>query len=174
MAKEFAELARSRTPMDLPSESPAKAEAPSRTCGRTGTHGRTAPFDTVEINPETKIGADQAPVDPRLTASLVPHAVDRDGGTSSQFAASLKAVNRRLTKPPSLNARFAIDVSRWLSTARTAVARAISSNWGARWSPRRCQCEIAARGRSLGLRAHWLAAPLAAPSPLSVIPAAGR
>lgn len=84
--------------MNLPSESPAKAEAPSRTCGRTGTTNarRTAP-DTVEINLETKrLGLDQAPVDPQLTFAAqfrTPSTVTVDFG--SQFCQGERLAGQR-------------------------------------------------------------------------------
>lgn len=84
--------------MNLPSESPAKAEAPSRTCGRTGTPMRAElPPITVEINLETKrLGLDQAPVDPQLTFAAqfrTPSTVTVDFG--SQFCQGERLAGQR-------------------------------------------------------------------------------
>lgn len=84
--------------MNLPSESPAKAEAPSRTCGRTGTPMRAElpPIPWRSTSRQKRLGLDQAPVDPQLTFAAqfrTPSTVTVDFG--SQFCQGERLAGQR-------------------------------------------------------------------------------
>lgn len=161
--KEFAELGPQQDTDELAIRKPGESRGtePNMRPDRNTNARRTAP-DTVEINLETKrLGLDRgAGGSPAHLRRSVPHAVDRDGGLRVAIlsgrafgrAASLivGSPSRRLCTYVS-----AIDVSRWLSTARTAVGCAQFRRIGALGGHRGgVNARIAARGRSLGLRAH--------------------